>query len=176
MHKGTAALLGTLLLLGSIGAYASLTWYRIQEMPTEEAVPAEQVATTTEEAVTPTTTPAATKQPTKPTTTQPSAPTYTAPAPTYTPPPVIINNTNVQNNPPQESNQPTTSAPPFVEPAPMTNLEIALDIAQLYDPNATVEPWGESSIRVHVFNGKTVTVDPIGNWEDNLKITLRKIK
>ena len=58
----------------------------------------------------------------------------------------------------------------------MTPLEIAQDIVKMYDPNGIAQMYTETKIRVYVFNGKSVTVDLVQGWEENLKATLRKIK
>ena len=104
-----------------------------------------------------------------------SKPEYTSPAPVYIPP--VINVTQNNYTAPTTNNEvPVTSSSDFVEPKPMTTLEIAQDIVKLYDPNGTAEIYNETKIRAYVFNGKSVTVDLVQGWEENLKLTLRKIK
>lgn len=100
--------------------------------------------------------------------------------PTYTPPtpqpvqPVIINNTNIQNNPPAEK----TTAPPVTTaaPEPRTPEEKAQVIVESYDPNGTAELLSNGKIRVRAFSGREVIIDVTGNWEENLKLTLNRIK
>ena len=100
-----------------------------------------------------------------------------------TQPSIEVNGTKNENSPTTNNYYATppaasTQAPAFVEPAPMTNLEIALDIVKLYDPNGTAQYWGdgENRIKVTAFGGKSVTIDVTSGWEENLKLTLRKIK
>lgn len=80
--------------------------------------------------------------------------------------------------PQQTQPAPTQSSAPqtFTPPREYTPLEIALDIVKLYDPNGSAEYYGDNKIRIYAFNGKSVTVDLVGDWQENLKITLRKIK
>lgn len=77
-------------------------------------------------------------------------------------------------------NPPQTTAPiqteVFVEPRTMTTLEVARDIVKLYDANGTAELYGDNKIRVTAFGGRSVTLDLVTGWEENLKLTLRKIK
>jgi len=101
--------------------------------------------------------------------------------PVYTPPQVIINNTNIQIPPAetptiQTKPEVTTTAPEYTEPAPQTNLEIAQQIVELYDQNGKAEYWGSNGIRVTAYGGKTVTIDIVTGWEEKLKLTLNKIK
>jgi len=79
---------------------------------------------------------------------------------------------------PQQQTPPATTAPApdFIEPAPMTPLEIAQDIVEIYDPNGTAQLYGDNMIRVYVYGGKSVTTELTQGWEEKLKLTLNKIK
>lgn len=178
------ALLTTLILIASVGTYGILAWTSRVNENQNKVEKTTKVATTTpeeveeikEEVVTPK------KEEPKPIVVPTPTPTYVAPTPpapkpepTYTPPPVIINNTNIQTAPQQQA-PPPTNAPQFVEPVPKTDLEIATEIVHLYDPNGSAEYYNENMIRVRAFGNKTVTIERTQGWEERLKLTLNKIK
>lgn len=101
---------------------------------------------------------------------------YTSPAPVYVPPVINVTQNNYTAPTTNTTNETPVTSSDFVEPKPMTPLEIAQDIVKMYDPNGTAQMYTETKIRAYVFNGKSVTVDLVQGWEENLKLTLRKIK
>lgn len=173
------ALLATLLLLASIGTYAGITYYSKQEKVEEPKVEILTAAPTTETA--------SEEKPAEPT--KPEKVYITIPQKTE--PKVEINNgvknesvgtVNVYNTNSQQTTtantqeqpQPTSSTQ---APAPnQTPLEKALAIVHSWDVNGTAEYYGDNKIRVFAFNGKSLTVDLVGDWETTLNINLRKIK
>lgn len=83
---------------------------------------------------------------------------------------------NVYNPPQTQLPQTAPVTPVFVEPRPMTTLEVANDIVDLYDTSGTAELYGDNMLRVYIFGGKSVTIDLTAGWEEKLKATLNKIK
>lgn len=181
------ALLATIILVTSVTIYAGITYSvknKAVEEPKEEVVTEAPVEELIEQDIQE-----------KPVTT--SKPEYTKPEPIYitvpaqTQPNVEITNgvknegsgtVNVYNQPAttpttQNINTTTTTQPEPPPPTPQTPLEKAQAIVLSFDPNGTTHYLSNNTkIKAYVFNGKEVVVDLVGDWETNLKVTLRKIK